>query len=118
MRTHRTISKRATILILAGLTLLVVLGVVYGPGPVDKPVKDGHGPLAVYISPRYAAPEYHSPLEFWQTHHWEAVNRGDVAQQDCLYCHEPQRSCNNCHSYVGAAAVVVTTPVPVKAGQP
>jgi len=31
----------------------------------------------------------------------DVVNRGDMTESDCLYCHEPAKSCNNCHGYVG-----------------
>ena len=62
------------------------------PAWVEKPVKDGSGPLAVCIAAQYPAPEYHSPLDWWQTHHTDMVNRGDLTQSDCLYCHEPERA--------------------------
>ncbi len=95
--------KYALILvILTALTLIVA----FYPSYVEKPVKDGRGPLAVRLDPRYAAPETHNPLEWWQTHHWEVVNRGDLEQSNCLYCHDPQTSCNNCHNYVGAKEVI------------
>lgn len=95
--------KIALLLVIVVIAFVVV---AYYPRYVDKPVKDGTGPLAVYISPRYAAPEFHSPLEWYQRYHKDALNRGDLVQSDCLYCHEPERSCNNCHSYVGAQAIV------------
>lgn len=98
---------RKFVLILLSLTILTLV-VIYYPAYADKPEKDGPGPLSVRIDPAYAAPEYHNPLEWWQTHHWEVVNRGDVLQADCLYCHEPETSCNNCHNYVGADEIVET----------
>lgn len=94
------------LLLLLLLIVVVLFTAAYYPRPVERPVKDGPGPLAVYISPRYTAPEYHSPLDFWKTHHTDMVNRGDLAQADCLYCHEPERSCNNCHGYVGANPII------------
>jgi hypothetical protein len=95
--------RKASLVTLALILLaLVVLGY---PRFVEKPEKDGAGPLAVWIDPLFAAPEYHSPLDWWQSHHTDMVNRGDLEQADCLYCHEPQRSCNNCHGYVGANAI-------------
>lgn len=96
---------RKALLILVAV-VLIGLVVAFYPARVEKPEKDGHGPLAVYIAPQYAAPEYHNPLEYWKTHHMDVINRGDLEQSDCLYCHVPERSCNNCHSYVGAAEVV------------
>ena len=95
--------KVVLILVVIGIAALTV---AFYPNYVEKPVKDGVGPLAVRMDARFAAPEYHSPLEWWQSHHPDVVNRGDVAQQDCLYCHDPQTSCNNCHGYVGAKEIV------------
>jgi hypothetical protein len=92
------------ILVVAGLLLMVVA--LY-PTYVQKPEKDGQGPLAVRLDPKYAAPETHSPLDWWQTHHMDVVNRGDLEKVDCLYCHDPQTSCNNCHGYVGVDKIVV-----------
>jgi len=95
---------RKLALVLAVLGILLLTAAFY-PQYVQKPEKDGSGPLAVLIDARYAAPEYHSPLDWWQTHHMDIVNRGDFEKQDCLYCHEPETSCNNCHGFVGAAPV-------------
>lgn len=95
--------KTALSLITIGILLLIVAGY---PQFVEKPVKDGPGPLSVYLDPSLPAPEYHSPLEWWQTHHMDIVNRGDMLQTDCLHCHDPQKSCNNCHDYVGVNRIV------------
>jgi hypothetical protein len=92
--------------LILSLLLLLALVVIYYPAYIEEPVKDGPGPLSVYVSARYTAPEYHSPLDYWQTHHMDVLNRGDIAQTDCLYCHDVQRSCNNCHGYVGAQEIV------------
>lgn len=97
---------RKAVLIIAVVAILVLV-VAFYPRYVEKPVKDGFGPLAVYIDPVYAAPEYHSPLDWWQSHHYEVVNREDFFQEDCLYCHDPETSCNNCHGYVGANPIVL-----------
>jgi hypothetical protein len=85
------------------LAILIVLALVAGfyPTYVEKPEKDGAGPMAITLDPDLPAPETHNPLEWWQSHHPDVVNRGDLAQEDCLYCHEPATSCNNCHNYVG-----------------
>ncbi|MGE5251889.1 MAG: hypothetical protein ACM3QS_16920 [Bacteroidota bacterium] len=96
---------RAAALSLAAIGLVLLIAAWY-PGYIEKPLKDGPGPLSVYMDPRLPAPEYHSPLDWWQTHHADVVNRGDLMQSDCLQCHDPATSCNNCHSYVGAKAVV------------
>lgn len=85
---------------------ILFLLVAWYPQYVEKPVKDGEGPLSVYLDPSLPAPEYHSPLDWWQTHHMDIVNRGDLLQSDCLQCHTPETSCNNCHSYVGANEII------------
>ena len=95
--------KVALSLLIIGVLLLTV---AWYPRYVEKPVKDGKGPLAVYVDPSLPAPEYHSPVETWQTRHVDVLNRGDVVQADCLYCHDPATSCNNCHAYVGAKEIV------------
>lgn len=96
---------RRVLLALVTLTV-VLLGVAYYPSQVPPPARDGAGPLAILLPAGVPAPEYHSPLEWWQTHHMDAVNRGDFTQADCLHCHEPETSCNNCHAYVGVQAIV------------
>src|SRR5512134_3042653 len=95
--------KVALSLVAIGALFLLL---VWYPHYVEKPVKDGEGPLSVYLDPSLPAPEYHSPLEWWQTHHMDVVNRGDLLQSDCLQCHVPETSCNNCHSYVGANEII------------
>jgi hypothetical protein len=96
---------RKVALSLLAIGILFIL-VAWYPQHVEKPVKDGEGPLSVYLDPSLPAPEYHSPLDWWQTHHMDIVNRGDLLQSDCLQCHDPQTSCNNCHNYVGANEIV------------
>ena len=90
--------------------ILAIVGIValligFYPAWAEKPVKDGAGAMAIRLDTRLAAPEYHSPLDYWQTHHMDVLNRGDLTQADCLYCHQPETSCNNCHRYVGVGAI-------------
>lgn len=96
--------KIALVLVALGVLILTV---AFYPSNVEKPVKDGSGPLAVRIDAQFAAPEYHTPLDWWQTHHKHMVNEGDLEKADCLHCHDPETSCNNCHSYVGAAQIAL-----------
>ena len=86
------------------VVLTIVLALVRQPMP-ERPVKDGIGPLAVQLDPGVSAPTTHSPLEWWQANHPNVVNNGDLREQDCLYCHDASKSCNNCHSYVGAKQI-------------
>jgi hypothetical protein len=91
------------------VAILIVVALVVGfyPTYVEKPVKDGTGPMAIRLDPDLPAPATHNPLDWWQTHHMDIVNEGDLTQQDCLYCHQPRTSCNNCHDYVGVAQIIV-----------
>jgi len=86
------------------VALAVVLALVSQPVPV-KPVKDGTGPLAVRLDPGIPAPSTHSPLDWWQKQHPNVVNNGDLREQDCVYCHDPAKSGNNCHAYVGVKQI-------------
>jgi len=96
--------------------LIVTLGIIalvfaFYPQYMEKPVKDGEGPLAVYLDPSLSVPEYHNPLVWWQLNHKNVVNRGDLEQADCLQCHDPATSCNNCHNYVGTKEILLV-PLP------
>ncbi|MGC8779818.1 MAG: hypothetical protein ACP5UQ_03045 [Anaerolineae bacterium] len=89
------------------VAVLLIIGLVIGfyPSWVEKPVVNGVGPMAVSVSAQYAAPEYHSPLDYYRTHHMDLLDRGDLQESDCLHCHEPARSCNNCHDFVGVKEI-------------
>ena len=94
------------------ILLLITFAILIFVQPqwVPEPAKDGAGPLAIKIDPRLVAPEYHSPIEWWRTHHMDAINAGDFTEADCSRCHDPQTSCNNCHSYVGVPAIPTPSP--------
>ncbi len=85
--------------------IAIAILVLVQPQYVPAPAKDGPGPLAVKINSRLVAPEYHNPIGWWRTHHMDALNGGDFTQANCLYCHDPATSCNNCHSYVGVKLI-------------
>jgi hypothetical protein len=95
----RKLSLVAAILILLGLII------VFYPSYVEEPVKNGPGPMAIRLDPGLTAPQTHTPLDWWQTHHMDVLNQGDLSEADCLYCHNPQTSCNNCHNYVGVKLI-------------
>jgi hypothetical protein len=96
---------RKAALIAAVLIILTLILALY-PTYVARPEKNGSGPMAIRMDPALSAPETHNPLDWWQTHHMDVVNRGDLTKADCLYCHDPETSCNNCHRYVGASEIV------------
>ena len=90
--------------IVAVLIVIVLASALAGCVP-ERPAKDGLGPLAVTIDREFTAPATHSPLSWWQAHHPDIVNAGDIPETDCVYCHKVERSCNNCHSYVGVRQI-------------
>ena len=96
--------RKAALSFVAVAVLFLIF--VWYPQYVQKPVKDGPGPLSVYVDPSLPVPEFHTTIEWWRTNHMDILNRGDSLQSDCLQCHDPVTSCNNCHSYVGAAEIV------------
>ncbi len=93
--------KRIVLLMLfCTIATLLVVGCV-----PEKPVKDGKGELAVVIDREFGTPATHSPLDWWQTRHPDVINSGDIIEKDCLYCHAVEKSCNNCHGYVGVRKI-------------
>lgn len=88
------------------LLVLVLFSIVFAVGCApERPALNGLGPLAVTIDRQFTAPATHSPVAWWQTHHYQVVNSGDIKEKDCLYCHKAETSCNNCHGYVGVRKI-------------
>ena len=76
-----------------------------------KPVLNGEGPLKIDINNKViTSPEFHNPLDQWKEWHMFYVNNGLYTERSCMSCHNPAKSCNNCHSYVGVIAVKVDAP--------
>ncbi len=72
---------------------------------VEKPEKDGTGPLSITIERTREAPDYHDPLDWWTANHPHGINDGVFSQRECMLCHVPVDSCNKCHDYVGVRQV-------------
>jgi hypothetical protein len=71
-----------------------------------KPEIGGQGPLKIELDNKLiTSPEFHNPLEQWKAWHMFYVNNGLYNQRSCMYCHNPAKSCNNCHQYVGVKIV-------------
>ena len=103
--------NRTAMKALPGLVTLAVVGLVLLLTAcdlgVEKPVKDGPGPLAITIERTREAPDYHNPLDWWTANHPHLVTPPEdvFSQRECMLCHVPDESCNNCHEYVGAKLV-------------
>ena len=72
---------------------------------VEKPEKDGTGPLAITIERTREAPDYHNPLDWWTANHPNFISEDVFSQRECMLCHVPDDSCNQCHEYVGVKEV-------------
>ncbi len=105
-------------MILKALVLAVLLALgstaiaLSGYGRIEKPELGGNGPLAIQMPPGLQAPAYHyqpSP-QWWAARHGERVS--SIGLNECLGCHKPETSCNNCHGYVGVKSIVDTRPTP------
>lgn len=72
---------------------------------VEKPEKDGTGPLAITIDRSREAPDYHNPLDWWTANHPHGISDGVFSMRECMLCHVPDDSCNKCHEYVGVKLV-------------
>jgi hypothetical protein len=94
---------------LPGLVTLAVVGVVLLLTAcdlgVEKPEKDGTGPLAITIERTREAPDYHNPLDWWTANHPHFISEDVFSQRECMLCHVPDDSCNQCHEYVGVKEV-------------
>jgi len=93
---------RTLAVLLVAVLVLVLSGCDMG---VEKPVKDGTGPLAVTIARTREAPDYHNPLDWWTANHPPGITDGVFSKRECMLCHVPEDSCNRCHQYVGAKLV-------------
>jgi hypothetical protein len=89
------------------IMIACLLTAFMGCRQIPKPENKGKGPLAVIIDRGTATAEYHSPLERWRAVHKKALQNGDFTEKECVLCHNPRKSCNNCHEYIGAQRVVI-----------
>jgi len=88
------------------LMLFILLSLV-SCQQVQKPEVKGEGPLAVKMARGITSPEFHAPLERWRTTHKKVLNMGDFTERECILCHDPKKSCNNCHKYIGGREIYV-----------
>ncbi len=68
---------------------------------VEKPELNGKGPLAIKMEEGIPAPESHIPADLWRKNHMVGLDN----KEECMGCHNPETSCNNCHKYVGVKLV-------------
>ena len=103
MQHFNKILKIAICHLLSALCFLILSGCQQ----VQKPEVKGEGPLAVKMARGITSPEFHAPLERWRTTHKNALNVGDFTERECILCHDPKKSCNRCHQYIGVREISV-----------
>ncbi len=73
-------------------------------------------PLALETPKNLVTPPYHKPAnlpgDWWRQHHPVAQKRGDFNTVECQECHNVEKYCNRCHSYVGVKSVAPAQPAP------
>ncbi len=95
--------SRMIVCLLSAISLFMIAGCQQ----VQKPEVRGEGPLAVKMDRGITPPEFHAPLEQWRTTHKNGLNRGDFTERECVLCHDPKKSCNRCHQYIGVREISV-----------
>ena len=86
----------------------MLLWILLGCQQVQKPEVKGSGPLTIVVERGTVAAEYHAPLERWRATHEKALKNGDFSERECILCHNPQKSCNLCHGYIGAKEIKIS----------
>lgn len=89
------------------LLSVICVFLMVGCQQVQKPEVKGEGPLAVTVAHGITSPEFHAPIERWRTTHKKAINNGDFTERECILCHNPKKSCNNCHVYIAAREISI-----------
>ncbi len=103
MKHFNKISKTIICLLVSAICLLILSNCQQ----VQKPEVRGEGPLAVKMARGINSPEFHAPLERWRTTHKNGINMGDFTERECILCHDPKKSCNRCHQYIGVREISV-----------
>ncbi len=103
------------------ITFFILLWSLPGCQQVQKPEVRGSGPLSIVMERGTVAPEYHAPLERWRATHKKALKNGDFSERECVLCHNPQKSCDLCHGYIGAKEIKISEAIlywPTKGATP
>ncbi len=89
-------------LFVAGVTYPVWRGLLNPPRPATA---DGE-PVETYVDPSLKPPKFHEPLARWRAYHPFVIHRGERTRYQCVLCHDPERHCDQCHSYVGVRDLI------------
>jgi len=79
---------------------------------VPKPALNEDGPVAYLVDEKLQPPEFHNPADWWRMHHPKEINADIFNRRTCARCHEAEKHCNRCHSYIGAKAQTLPGDVP------
>ncbi|MBF0459387.1 MAG: hypothetical protein HQK99_15970 [Nitrospirae bacterium] len=93
--------------IISTVLLVLVAMAVTGCGRPEKPAINGKGESALQAPEGiHLFPWYHVKIAI-ATDHMTLINKGKLKVENCLPCHHyPDKFCNKCHEYVGAAKIL------------
>jgi len=77
---------------------------LWGCDRPQKPMRDSTGEFALYVDKSLTPAKFHEPLDNldkWRARHAPVVKRGKRSRYQCVLCHDPERHCTQCHTYMG-----------------
>lgn len=74
-------------------------------GAGNKPAQDGAHAFVLVVPEGDEPPISHKPLERWRAWHMVTIERGDSTIERCMNCHEYEKFCYRCHTYVGVPEI-------------
>ena len=101
--------------------LLAALVSLCGCDRPQKPTRDATGQFALYVDKSLKPAKFHAPLDNldkWRAQHSRVVRTGKRSRYQCVLCHDPQRHCNQCHTYMGAHHEIYHAKLPAIAAAP
>lgn len=102
-----SVKLRAIIWIFYFVVVVVFVVHAYKSGPGDKPTEKGDHSFVLVVPEDEEPPISHIPLERWRAWHMVSIERGDSTIERCMNCHEHEKFCDRCHSYVGVPKIKV-----------
>lgn len=99
--------KKSGKIIFAVCAALVLAFAIYArdAGAGDKPTQEGAHGFVLVVPQNEEPPISHKPLERWRAWHMVNIERGDSTIGRCLNCHEYEKFCYRCHTYVGVPEI-------------
>ena len=103
-----------------GMLLAALVG-LWGCDRPQKPMRDGTGEFALYVDKSLTPAKFHEPLDNldkWRAQHSRTVKRGERSRYQCVLCHDPERHCTQCHTYMGVHSEIYRAAAPTLTAAP